>query len=163
MLSEKMGKALNEQINAELHSAYLYLSMAAYFESANLKGFAHWMRIQAQEEVGHAMRFFDFIHDRGGKVTLTALEGPKTEWKNARDAFAGALEHERYISGRINKLVALARDENDYASDAFLQWFVNEQVEEEATADLIVQQLTLIGDSTNGLFMMDHQLAKRED
>ena len=161
MLSKTMEKALNEQINAELASAYIYLSMAAYFEATNLRGFAGWMKAQAQEEQGHALRIYDYVYDRGGKVTLTAIDGPKTAWSSPLDAFTNAYEHERYITGRINDLVGLARKENDYATETFLQWFVEEQVEEEATADSIVQQLTLIGDSAAGLFMMDRELGSR--
>ncbi|GAB4459727.1 MAG: ferritin [Anaerolineae bacterium] len=162
MLKDAMQKALNEQINAELHSAYLYLSMSAYFESTNLRGFANWMRVQAQEEVDHAMRFYSYVNDRGGVVTLTAIDGPETKWASPLAAFEGALKHERYISGRINDLVGLARKESDYATEEFLQWFVAEQVEEEATADEIVQQLKLIGDNPAGLFIMDREMAGRQ-
>src|SRR5690606_5314476 len=126
MLKDAMQKALNEQINAELHSAYLYLSVSAYFESTNLRGFANWMRVQAQEEVDHAMRYYSYVTGRGGVVTLTAIDGPETKWASPRAAFEGALAHERYISGRINDLVGLARKESDYATEEFLQWFVAE-------------------------------------
>ncbi|MCZ7544563.1 MAG: ferritin [Anaerolineae bacterium] len=162
MLKDAMQKALNEQINAELHSAYLYLSVSAYFESTNLRGFANWMRVQAQEEVDHAMRFYSYVNDRGGVVTLTAIDGPETKWASPLAAFEGALAHERYISGRINDLVGLARKESDYATEEFLQWFVAEQVEEEATADEIVQQLKLIGENPAGLFIMDREMAGRQ-
>jgi len=161
MISSKMQEALNKQVNAELYSAYLYLSMAACFEACNLRGFAAWMRIQSQEETAHAMKIFDFLVSRGGRVTLAALKAPKTEWPSALAAFKDAYAHERKVTGMIDDLVALARKEKDNASETFLQWFVNEQVEEEASADEIVQKLKLIKDSANGLFMLDSVLAKR--
>lgn len=161
MLSPKMEEALNGQINAEYYSSYLYLSMAAYFDAVNLQGFAHWMRIQAQEEMVHVMKFFDFVAERSGRVKLTAIDGPETEWETAIAAFKAALDHEQLISGRINKLVDLSLSEGDHATNNFLQWFVAEQVEEEATADGIVQQLLLVKDAPGGIFMLDRELAQR--
>jgi len=146
MLNPEMEKALNKQVNAELYASYLYLSMSAYFQSANLAGFANWMRIQTQEELVHVMKFYDYIGERGGKVTLGAVDGPPTEWKSPLAAFEQAYAHEQMVTGRINDLVNLAIDERDHATNGFLQWFVTEQVEEEATADGIVQKLKLIGE-----------------
>jgi ferritin len=161
MLKPGIQDALNDQINAELFSSYLYLSMAAHFESKSLPGMANWMRIQAQEELTHAMKFYDFINDRGGRVILAAVEAPQTEWDGPLSVFEGALEHERKVTGLIHDLVELAVGEKDRATEAFLQWFVNEQVEEEATAETIVDQLKLIGDNGVALFMLDGQLGQR--
>jgi ferritin len=161
MLSKKMLDALNQQINEEYYSSYLYLSMAAWAESKNLKGFGNWFRIQTQEEMSHAMKIFDYILDRGGDVELKPVAGPQTSWDSPLAAFEATLEHERHITGCINKLVDLAVAESDHATTAFLQWFVNEQVEEEANADEIVQQLSLMKDAPGGLFMLDRELAKR--
>jgi ferritin len=161
MLSKKTEKALNEQLNAELASSYVYLSLAAYFESKNLDGFAHWMKQQAQEELTHAMKFYGYINSRGGRVLLGKIDEPKTEWKSPLDGFAAAYEHEKMITGRIDKLVGLADKEGDNASHGFLMWFVSEQVEEEDNVGRIVEKLKLVGDSPNGLFMMDRELAGR--
>jgi ferritin len=161
MLCSKMEGALNSQINAEYYSSYLYLSMAAYFDSINLLGMANWMRVQAQEEMVHAMKFFDFVAERSGRVTLTSIEAPPTEWASPLAAFEAALAHERHISSLINKLVDLALAESDHAANNFLQWFVAEQVEEEATADGIVQQLRLVKDAPGGLFLLDRELGQR--
>lgn len=161
MISKKVEKAFNQQINEEMYSAYLYLAMSAYFTDLNLDGFANWMRIQAQEEMTHAMKFFDHIHDRDGEVTLKPIKGAEKTWKTPLEAFEAALEHEKYISGCINDLVTLAIKENDHASNNFLQWFVAEQVEEEATANGIVQQLKLIGKNAAATFHLDLELGKR--
>ena len=161
MLSERMEQALNEQINAELYSAYLYLSMAAYFESINLSGFGNWMRVQAQEELTHAMKFYDFMYERGGRVVLTAVDAPPSEWDSSLAAFEGAYAHECKVSAMINNLVNIAIEEKDHATNNFLQWFVSEQVEEEASADAVVQKLKLIGDHGNGIFMLDRELGQR--
>lgn len=161
MLSPKMEAALNNQINAEYYSSYLYLSMAAYFDSINLPGFANWMRIQNQEEMLHAMKFFDFVSERNGRVNLTAIDGPETEWESPVAAFEATLAHEQHVTALINKLVDLALAESDHATNNFLQWFVAEQVEEEATADGILQQLRLMKDAPGGLFMMDRELGQR--
>ena len=161
MLGKNMEKALNKQVNAELYSAYLYLSMEAYFESRNLKGFANWMRCQTQEEMFHAMKLYDFINERSGTVSLTAIEGPKTLWKSPLDAFEDALKHEQKVTGIIGGLVDLAVQEKDHASNSFLQWYVDEQVEEEASVDGVVQNLKLTGDAPGGLFMIDKELSAR--
>ena len=161
MISKKMEKALNEQVNAELFSAYLYLSMEAYFKSLNLDGFANWMRVQTQEEVSHAMKIYEFIDERGGRITLKAIEGPKTEWDSPLAVFNAVYEHEQKVTGLINNLVNLAIEEKDHATNTFLQWFVNEQVEEEASADQIVQQLKMMEKAPGGMFMLDRELGQR--
>jgi ferritin len=162
MLKKKIEKAFNKQINAELYSSYLYLSMAACFNAKNLPGMAQWMRVQADEEREHAMKFFHFIEERGGRVELAAIEAPQKEWKTALEAFEAAYEHETKVTGMINDLVDLSISEKDHASNAFLQWFVTEQVEEEANAQGIVDQLKMVGDKGNGLFMVDRELGKRQ-
>jgi ferritin len=156
-----MQEALNGQLNAELYSSYLYLSMSAHFQSLNLAGFANWMRVQAQEEMVHAMKFYDFINGRGGRVTLAAVEGPPTEWESPLAAFEAALRHEQKVTGLINALVSLAAGEQDYATNIFLQWFVTEQVEEEALAGDVVQELKLVGPEGSGLLPIDRELATR--
>ena len=161
MLSPKMQQALNEQINAECFSSYLYLSMSAYCETISLKGFANWFRVQAQEELVHVMKFFDHINTRRGAVTLTAIDVPQAKWASPLAAFEAALQHEGLITARINKLADLAVQESDHATHTLLQWFITEQVEEESTADTIVQQLKLVSGSPDGLFMVDRELAKR--
>lgn len=161
MLKEKIEKALTKHLNAEIYSSYLYLSMAAYFESINLKGFANWMRVQTQEELVHAMKFYDFIIERGGKVVLTSIEGPRTEWSSPLAVFEHAYEHEQKVTGLINTLVDLSIAEQDHATNNFLQWFVAEQVEEEASADEVVQKIKLMGDASGGLFMLDSELGQR--
>jgi len=161
MIKKKIENALNRQINAEMYSSYLYLSMSAFFESENLKGFAHWMRVQAQEELVHAMKFFDYVHERGGTITLTAIDAPPTKWQSPLAAFNHVFEHEQKVTGLINGLVDLAISENDHATNNFLQWFVTEQVEEESSADEIVQKLKLMGDAPGGLFMFDRELGQR--
>jgi ferritin len=161
MFSAKMQQTMNDQIKYELESAYIYLSMAAYFESINLPGFAHWMRIQTGEEQEHAMKFFDFIYDRGGRVVLQAIPQPPADFASPLDAFEKALAHEQKVTGLINDLYALAVEGKDYASQTFLQWFVDEQVEEEKSAGDIVEMLKMIGDKGQALFMADRQLAQR--
>ena len=161
MLSEKMQKALNKQINAEFYSAYLYLAFSTYFESANLPGFAHWMRIQYQEETMHGLKIFDNIIERGGEVVLDKIDKPELKVDSPLTTFEQTLEHERKVTGLINELAALAVKEQDFATQNFLQWFVNEQVEEEANASKLVQQLKLIGESSGGLFMLDRELSSR--
>jgi ferritin len=161
MFSKKMEKALNEQINAEAYSAYLYLAMSAYFESENLSGFAAWMRIQSQEESGHTMKFFDFINERRGRVVLKAIEQPAKQWKSPLAAFEAAFEHEQMISGRINDLVNMAVTGKDHATGAFLQWFVTEQVEEETSVDKVVQMLKMADKAPGALFMIDRELGRR--
>jgi ferritin len=161
-LDKKLEAALNKQVNEELFSSYLYLSMAAYFESVDLTGFAHWMRIQTAEEHEHGLMFFDYINERNGRVLLSKIEAPKTEWKSPLDAFQEAYEHEKHISELIDKLVNHSRELKDNATDEYLQWFVEEQVEEEASTYRIVQQLKLIGNDRAGLFLLDRELAKRK-
>jgi ferritin len=162
MISKKIHAGFNKQINHEFYSAYLYLSMGAYFESLNLSGFANWMRVQAKEEMAHAMKFFDHLRDRGARVELEAIEKPKVKWISPLDAFKAAYEHEQFITGKINSLYGLAEKETDYAAKVFLDWFVKEQVEEEASASNVVQLLERIKDSGSGLVMLDKQLGKRE-
>jgi len=161
MLSKKIQDAFNQQINAELVSSYLYLAMAADFDAKNLPGMAHWMRIQAREENEHAMKFYRFINDRAGRVQLAQINAPKAEWKSPLEAFEDAYRHEQYITGRIGDLVNLAMAEKDHAAAAFLQWFVNEQVEEEAAAQAIVEKLKLAGESGVVYLMLDGQLGQR--
>ncbi|MBM4032076.1 MAG: ferritin [Planctomycetes bacterium] len=161
MLSKKMEEALNKQLNAELFSSYLYLAMAADFEAKNLPGFAHWLKVQAKEEHGHGMKFYEHINDRRGRVTLAAIAAPPAEWKTPLAAFEVVLEHEKKVTGLINALVELAAKEKDNATGVMLQWFVTEQVEEEKNADYIVAQLGMIGESAHGLIMLDRALAQR--
>lgn len=161
MMNQRIENAFNEQINAETYSAYLYLSMAAYFKSINLDGFSTWMRVQAQEELLHSMKFFDFINERGGTVNLKAVDCPPARWESPLAAFQEAYRHEQKVTSLINKLVDISLEERDHASNAFLQWFVTEQVEEEASADGVVQQLKLAGDHGGGLFMIDKELGSR--
>ena len=161
MLKKKMLKGMNDQINAEMFSSYLYLSMEAYFQSISLRGFAVWMRAQAQEEMVHAMKFYDFVNERGGKVTLEAIAKPESTWSSPLAAFEAALAHEQHVTSLINDLVDLAISEKDHASNIFLQWFVSEQVEEESSAGEVVDRLKLIKDNTSGLFMMDAELGRR--
>ncbi|MBW2147400.1 MAG: ferritin [Deltaproteobacteria bacterium] len=161
MISEKMQDALNKQLNAELYSSYLYLSMSACFTSINLKGFANWMRVQAHEELAHAMKFYEYITERGGRVALLSVEEPPSEWASPLAAFEDAYRHEQKVTGLIHELVELAGAEHDHPTNIFLQWFVSEQVEEEASADEVVQKLKLIGDAGNGLFMIDRELSQR--
>jgi len=161
MISKKMENALNNQIREEFFSAYLYLAMSAWFETINLKGFANWMRIQNQEEQMHAMKIFDYLNERGGKVKLQKIDKPLYEWETPLAAFEAAYKHEQHITGCFNDLVDLAMEEKDRASQIFFDWFVNEQVEEEATADGIVQQLKLVGDKGQGIFMIDRELGTR--
>jgi len=161
MLGTKMEKALNDQVNAEMYSAYLYLSMEAYFLSLNLRGFANWMRCQVQEELFHAMKMYSFINGRGGRNRLAAIEVPPAEWKSPHDVFKAVLAHERKVTGLINGLVDLAIKEKDHASNIFLQWFVTEQVEEEDNANDVIRKLTMTGEAPGGLFMIDKELAAR--
>ncbi len=161
MISKKMQDALNGQVAAEFYSAYLYLSMSAYLESIDLKGFADWMRVQYQEEVSHAEKIFDHVIERDGRAVVKAWEAPPAEWKSALDVFETAYKHEQKVTGLINGLVDQALAEKDHATYNFLQWFVNEQVEEEASVKTIVQQLKLLGDSRAGLFQIDRELGQR--
>ena len=161
MISKKMEEALNGQVNAELYSAYLYLSMESHFRSLNMNGFANWMRIQTQEEMMHGMKIYDFIDERGGRVTLKAIDGPPTKWDSPLAVFEAVYAHEQKVTGLINDLVDLAIEEKDHATNSFLQWFVNEQVEEESSADEIVQQLKMMENAPGGMFMLDRELDRR--
>ncbi|MBN1796274.1 MAG: ferritin [Sedimentisphaerales bacterium] len=161
MISDKMQNAINEQLNAEMYSAYLYLSMSACFESQNLKGFAGWMKVQAQEEMTHAMKLYDYVHERLGRVILKAIDAPPDEWKSPLDAFKAVFAHEQKVTGLINDLMNLAIEEKDHAAKGFLQWFVDEQVEEESSADEIVQKIKMVKDMSGGLYMLDKELGQR--
>jgi ferritin len=161
MLNDKMQEALNSQINAEIYSSYLYLSMSAYFESINLSGFASWMRAQAQEEMVHAMKFYDYVNERGGRVILGPIEAPPSEWESAVAVFDATYKHEQKVTGLINDLVDLAIEEKDHATNNLLQWFVSEQVEEEASASGVLNKAKLTGDAPGGLFMLDQELGAR--
>lgn len=161
MISKTMQDALNTQIQAELYSAYIYLSMSAYFESVNLPGAAQWMMLQNQEEVEHAMKIFGFVNDRGGRVTLQAIDQPPVEFESALQIFQTALGHEQKVTGMINDLYALAVAEKDYPAQIMLQWFVEEQVEEEKSATEIVEKLKMIGDQPGLLLMLDSELGAR--
>jgi ferritin len=161
MLNKKMQEAINSQINAEIYSSYLYLSMSAYFESINLSGFASWMRAQAQEEMVHAMKFYDYVNERGGRVILGAIEAPPSEWESAVAVFDATYQHEQKVTGLINDLVDLAIEEKDHATNNLLQWFVSEQVEEEASASGVLNKAKLTGDAPGGLFMLDQELGAR--
>ena len=161
MITPKIENAFNEQLNAELYSAYLYYSMAAYFESINLTGFANWMMIQFQEEQFHASKFYRYINERGGRVLLTAIETPPSEWDSPLAAFEATLAHEQKVTGLINTLADMAMEQKDHASMSFLQWFVNEQVEEENSVGTVLGQLKIIKESPQVLFMLDKELAQR--
>ena len=161
MLNDRMQKALNDQINAEFYSAYLYLAMAAYLEAKGLQGMANWMQIQYQEETAHAFKFYRYVVDRGGRVTLEKIETPPFEWKTPLAAFEGVLEHEQHVTGLINHLADLAVELKDHATQGVLDWFIAEQVEEESTAEAIINKLRLLGDTGPGLFMMDQELGQR--
>ena len=160
-ISDKMQTAMNQQMRREFGAYYLYLAMSAWFAFRNFDGFAAWMRAQAGEEAAHAMRFFDYINDRGGEITLLALDEPKANWKGVLSVFEAARAHEVGVSTGIHKLYALALAEKDYASQAMLQWFITEQVEEEKTSTHIVETLRIIGDSASGLLMYDRELGAR--
>jgi ferritin len=162
MLTDNVQKALNDQVNAELYSAYLYLSMNAYFKSIGLEGFANWMSQQAHEETLHAMKIYAFIHQRGGRVTLAQVDAPPVQWDSALAVFEATLEHEQKVTALINDLVELAQAERDHATNIFLEWFVSEQVEEEESVGAVLDQLKLLGDAKSGLFMVDRELAQRQ-
>ena len=161
MLKDKIQKALNAQMNLELSSSYLYLAMAAYFESENLNGFAHWMKIQSGEEYAHAMKIYGYINQRNGRVNLSKIEAPKSEWKDAVEVFAETLKHEQKVTKAIDDIVDLTITEKDHATNTYLQWFVTEQVEEEATAMNILDKIKMVGDNKNGLFLLDRELGMR--
>lgn len=161
MIKKSVQDAINAQINEELYSAYLYAAMRAYFEELNLKGFSNWMRIQVEEELFHAKKFANFLFDRSGKVAFKAIKEPKVEWKSVLEAFQAAYKHECHISECINKLATLAEKESDHATRAFLEWYITEQVEEEANADAMVNNLKLVEGAPSGLFMLDREAGQR--
>jgi ferritin len=161
MISQKLVDDINLQIMHEFYSAYLYLSMSAYAEAGNLHGFARWLSVQASEEQGHALKFVGFLQDRGATVVLKAIEQPPIEFGSPKILFEAVLDHERKVTALINALYEQALADKDYASQVFLQWYINEQVEEEKNAGQILSELKMIGESTNGLFMVDKQLGKR--
>jgi len=162
MISKKLENALNKQINEEIFSAYLYLSMAAYFHSQNLDGFAGWMKAQAQEEMSHAMKFFGFLDEMGGRVSLLAIKEPEKTWKSPFAAFTAAYRHEQYITGCIDGLYHLAGSEKSNATQVMLHWFIKEQVEEEANAAKIVSRLSQIKEGSGGLWILDKELGSRQ-
>ena len=161
MLDKKIEKALNEQINKEMYSAYLYMAMSADTTHKGLDGFANWFMVQYQEEMEHAMRIYNYIKEQGGKVILDEIEQPPSSFDDPLDMFKKTLEHEQFITKSIHDLVALARKENDYATEIFLQWFVTEQIEEEANDNEIIDKLKMVGNKGNGLYMVDRELAQR--
>jgi ferritin len=161
MLSKTIQSAINEQIKHEFYASYLYLSMSAYLETISLSGFAHWMRIQHNEEHEHAMKFFDYVNDRDGSVELQALDQPPGEFQSPLDVFQQALEHERRVTGMINRLYELALAEKDYPTQTFLQWFIGEQVEEEKSASQIIEQLKMTGGNPAALLLLDREMAAR--
>jgi ferritin len=162
MLKKVIEDAINQQIVREMYSSNLYLAMSAYFASINLKGFANWMHIQAEEEMLHALKFFDYVIDRGGKVKIGQIGAPPSEWESPLAVFEDALRHEQLVTGWINELADLAFAEKDHATSSMLQWFIDEQVEEEATTSEIVERLKLIGDSKGALFFLDNELKSRK-
>jgi ferritin len=162
MISKKMQDALNNQINEEYFSSYLYLAMSAYFKSINLDGFAHWMKLQSAEEMAHAMKMYAYIYEQQGRVTLQAIGKPQFDWKSPLAAFEAAYKHEQKITGLINKLADMAMAEKDHATLGFLNWFVTEQVEEEAHASEIVEKLKMIKEAPQGLLMFDNILGGRK-
>lgn len=162
MISKKMIKEINDQIQRELFSEYLYMQMAAYFKGENLGGFAHWMEVQAKEEHMHAMKFFNYIYERGGDVVLQPIEKPKSSFKSVHEVFEYAYSHELQVTKNIENLMTLAKKESDYASESFLKWYIDEQVEEESSFITVIQLLSKIKDNSGALFMLDAQMGKRE-
>jgi len=161
MLSKAVQDAINDQINKELYSSYLYLAMSAHFESVNLPGLAKWTRVQAKEELGHAMKFYDYVVDRSGRVNFAAVAKPTSEWKTSLEVFTQVYEHEQKVTASIYKVYEVALKENDYATQGMLQWFISEQVEEEKNASEIVAQLEMIEAHDTAILMLDHRLGKR--
>lgn len=161
-ISTKMQDAINAQIQAEYYSSYLYLSMAAYCDAINMPGYAHWMRVQAHEEMEHVMKFYHYVVERGGRVVFGAIEQPPVEYDSAFAVAEATYAHEQAVTGLIGKLYEVAVAENDYATQSYLRWYIDEQVEEENNARTIVEQLKMIGDHASGLFMLDRHLASRE-
>lgn len=161
MITKRMEEELNEQINKELYSSYLYLSMSAYCAATGFMGFANWMRVQAQEELAHAMKIFDYIIERGGDAKLAAVNQPDATWINLTNVFEATLKHERFISASINHLMEVAMEEKDFASMSFLNWYIDEQIEEEANADELLKKLQFISEDKNAMLLMDKDLATR--
>lgn len=161
-MDKKLVDAVNEQIKNELYSAYMYLSMAAYFDTANLEGFAHWMKVQAKEEYGHAMRLYGHLIDRGEKVIFKSIDQPPVDFSSPLDIFEKTLAHEKKVTKMIEGLYALSGKLNDNAASIMLQWFITEQVEEEKTASSIADILKMVKDKPQAIFMLDHKLGKRE-
>ncbi len=161
MISKNVEKAINEQIQREMFSSNLYLSMSAYFHFINLPGFAHWMRIQAQEEEFHALKFFDYLIERDGSPIISTIDQPQAKWNSALDAFEATYKHEQFISENINNLMDVAVQNKDHATQILLQWFVNEQVEEEANVKEILDKMKMVADFPGGLFMLDNELKQR--
>ena len=161
MLNAQLERALNDQLNSELYSAHLYLSMAAYFETETLPGFAHWMKIQHQEETSHALRIFDYINDRDGRAVVNSIAQPPTEFESVQSAMEMTLEHERSVTAMIEDLYRVAQEHKDYATHVLLEWFIEEQVEEEKSALEIVDHLKRVGDDGTGLLILDARLADR--
>lgn len=161
MLSKKMEEALNDQLHFELYSSYIYFAMASYLDSLDLNGFTNWMQVQVKEELVHVMKFYTFINERNSRVVLQAVDNPGKDWESPLAVFQAALEHEQKVTARINNLINLALEEKDHATNHFLQWFVNEQVEEEASVNAVIQQLKLAGKEGPGLFMIDRELGTR--
>ena len=162
MISKKLESAINEQIKNELYSGYLYLAMAAYCEDQNLSGFANWMKAQAKEETGHAFKLYGYIYDQGGRVVFQAIDQPPADFGSPLQIFEETLKHEQKVTAMINNLYGIAVEEKDYASQGFLQWFISEQVEEEKSVQDVINDLMKIGDSKQGLFMLDRQLGSRQ-
>ena len=161
MIKKPLENALNEQINAEFHSAYIYLSMSSYFLSVGLGGYANWMRVQYQEELAHTTRFFDYVNERGGRVKLSPIQEVQVDFSGIVDVFEKTLEHEQIVTGMIDHLMDLSIQESDHATKSFLQWFVDEQVEEEANVEQILNNLKLINGEGQGLLMMDREMQTR--
>ena len=161
MITDKMQDAFNEQVTAEFFSAHLYLSMSTYLDSIDLPGFANWMRIQYQEEVSHAIKIMDYVIERDGRAIIAGFENPQTEWKSVLEVFEAAYAHEQKVTGLINSLMDIAIEERDHAAQIFLQWFINEQVEEEASVKGVIQQLKMLGNSKAGLFQINRELGTR--
>jgi len=162
MINEKIEKALNAQLNKEFFSSYLYLSMSSYFESKNLTGMSAWMKIQADEEHLHAMKFYAYVIQKGGRAILTSIETPKSDWKSVVEVFEDTYTHEQFITASIDELVHLSLEVKDYATHNFLQWFVTEQVEEEANVTKIIDDLKMVGENNYGIFMLDRELGARQ-
>ncbi len=162
-MDKKLQDALNNQLKNELYSAYLYLSMAAFFESRNLPGFSNWMKVQAKEESEHAMKFFDFLNDTGGRVILQEIPQPPADFSSAQEVFEETLEHEEKVTNLLNQLYELSIEVNDNAATIFLQWFITEQIDEEKNATLILETLKLIKPDSAALVMLDRELAKRQE